>query len=492
MTDPKDGENLPESTGEAGSGVNREQVLRATAWTVGSYVAGNVLRLVSNLILARLLFPEAFALLALAAILMQGLRMFSDIGIGPSIIQSRRGEDSIFLNTAWTMQVIRGAWLFVAGCGLAFPFAQFYAEPELLWIVPVAAFPSIIGGFNSTALFAANRRLELGRIAMLGLGESVVKLVVTVTWALLHPSVWAILGGVIVSQASFTVATHLMLPSPQHRLIWNREAVTELVRFGGWVFLSTAVTFFGQQADRLMLGKLVPLGTLGVYSIALMFSRLPIEICGAVTEKVMFPALAAVARNTPERMADVLFRTRRTLLTIGAAATVGFMAISPWFFHFAYDERYATAVWMAPMLGFAMWFGILQASSDRALLALGETSTLFRSNLTNFVVTVGACLLGFRAYGMPGFIAGFCLGNLAGHLVVATALLRLRLLKVSQDLLYTSVVVIAAMAGVWLPANWSMDINTPEGFYRLTAQSGLSVVAGLVALYALRDVLRKR
>jgi O-antigen/teichoic acid export membrane protein len=304
--------------------------------------------------------------------------------------------------------------------------------------------------------------------------------------------VWAILGGVIVSQVCLTAATHVILLSPRHRLIWNGEAVTELVRFGKWVFLSTVVTFFGQQVDRLLLGKLVPLGMLGVYSIALMFSRLPIEICGTLTEKVMFPALAAVARNNPERMADVLGRTRRTLLTIGAAATVGLMALSPWFFHLAYDERYATAVWMAPMLGFVMWFGILQATADRALLALGKTSTLFRSNLTNFAVTVGACLLGFGAYGMPGFIAGLGLGNLAGHLVIVAALLRLRLLNVLQDLLHTAVVVLASIAGVWLPANWSMDIHTSEGFYRLAAQSGLSVVAGLVVLYALRDVLRNR
>jgi O-antigen/teichoic acid export membrane protein len=467
-------------------------LLRATAWTVGSYVAGNVLRLVSNLILARLLFPEAFALLALAAILSQGLKMFSDIGIGPSIIQSLRGEDPQFLNTAWTMQVMRGVWLFVAACGFAYPFAHFYGEPDLLWIVPVAGLQPLISGFNSTALFTANRQLEMGRIAIVTLGESLVKLFVTVVWALLHPSVWAILGGVLVSQICYTIATHLLFPSHRHRLTWNREAVRELIRFGGWVFLSTAVTFFGQQADRLMLGKLVPLSMLGVYSIALMFSRLPIEICGAVTEKVMFPALASVARTNPASMADVLLRTRRTLLTIGAAATVGFMAVSPWFFYLAYDQRYADAVWMAPLICFAMWFGILQGSSDRALLALGDTRSLFRSNLANFVVTVAACLAGFHFLGMPGFIAGFGLGNLAGHSVVMVALGRLRLLKVTQDFGYTAVVATIGIFGIWLPANWSMNLSSQEGIYRIVVQSMLGLAAGLVGIYALRRAIRKQ
>ncbi len=470
----------------------KERVLRATAWTVGSYVAGTVLRLASNLILARLLFPEAFALLALAAILSQGLKMFSDIGIGPSIIQSLRGEDPQFLNTAWTMQVMRGVWLFVAACGFAYPFAHFYGEPDLLWIVPVAGLQPLISGFNSTALFTANRQLEMGRIAIVTLGESLVKLFVTVVWALLHPSVWAILGGVLVSQICYTIATHLLFPSHRHRLTWNREAVRELIRFGGWVFLSTAVTFFGQQADRLMLGKLVPLSMLGVYSIALMFSRLPIEICGAVTEKVMFPALAGIARTNPASMADVLLRTRRTLLTIGAAATVGFMAVSPWFFYLAYDQRYADAVWMAPLICFAMWFGILQGSTDRALLALGDTRSLFRSNLANFVVTVAACLAGFHFWGMPGFIAGFGLGNFAGHLVIVAALVRLRMLKVSQDLRYTLAVVVVGIAGVWLPSSWTMDLATRDGQLRLATQVLLGAVAGLVAIGTAVKAIRKR
>lgn len=469
----------------------RGLVLRATAWTVGSHVTGNVLRLVSNLILARLLFPEAFALLALAAILTQGLKMFSDIGIGPSIIQSTRGNDPNFLDTAWTMQVIRGAWLFVAACGLAYPFAQLYQAPSLLWIVPVAAFPSIISGFNSTSLFTANRQLAMGRIALLDFGESMVKLAVTVAWALIHPSVWAILGGVIVSRIFYTAASHLVLPRRRHRLIWNRDAAGELIRFGGWVFLSTAVTFFGQQADRLMLGKLIPLGLLGVYSIALMFSRLPLEICSTVTEKVLFPTLASVARTEPARMAEVLLRTRRTLLTIGGAVTVAFMAWSPWFFRLAYDERYASAVWMAPLMGAAMWFGILQSSSDRALLALGDTRSLFLSNLANFGVTVGACLIGFYGWGMPGFIVGFGLGNLAGHLVIVVALFRRRLVRVSQDLAYTGAVALAGAVGVWMPSTWSMDLASREGIARAVVQAVIGAAAGLVAGRTLLRAVRK-
>src|SRR5204863_421086 len=77
-------------------------------WSATEYLAGFILRLGSNLILARLLVPEMFGLMALVNTFMMGLQMFSDVGIGPSIIQNRRGDDPAFLNTAWTIQVMRG------------------------------------------------------------------------------------------------------------------------------------------------------------------------------------------------------------------------------------------------------------------------------------------------------------------------------------------------------------------------------------------------
>ena len=85
------------------------RVMRGSVLTAGSYAIAQGLRLVSNLILTRLLFPEAFGLMALVSVFLVGLAMFSDVGIGPAISQSKRGDDVGFLNTAWSIQVLRGA-----------------------------------------------------------------------------------------------------------------------------------------------------------------------------------------------------------------------------------------------------------------------------------------------------------------------------------------------------------------------------------------------
>ncbi len=86
----------------------QKKAIGASVWVIIGYGSSQCLRLISNLILTRLLVPELFGLMALVNTFIIGLNLFSDVGIRPSIIRSERGEDPLFLNTAWTLQVIRG------------------------------------------------------------------------------------------------------------------------------------------------------------------------------------------------------------------------------------------------------------------------------------------------------------------------------------------------------------------------------------------------
>lgn len=135
MTDPTPPSNTPDPsvppTSEATPSL-KSRAIRGSLWTLGGYGTSQLLRFASNLILTRLLFPEAFGLMSLVHIFLQGLEMFSDIGIAPNIIHSDRGDDPSFLNTAWTVQAIRGGGLWLLACAIAWPAARFYSEPMLV------------------------------------------------------------------------------------------------------------------------------------------------------------------------------------------------------------------------------------------------------------------------------------------------------------------------------------------------------------------------
>ncbi|MGC3971371.1 MAG: oligosaccharide flippase family protein [Pirellulales bacterium] len=157
----------PEST--SADAPLRGRVLRGSFVTVVGYGLGQVIRLAGNILVSRLVLPEAFGIMALVNILIQGLAMFSDVGIEPALVQHRRGDEPRFYNTAWTVQVARGFVLLLATALLAWPASLVYDEPRLLVLLPAAALASVVAGCNSTAIFAARRHLLLGRLTVLEL-----------------------------------------------------------------------------------------------------------------------------------------------------------------------------------------------------------------------------------------------------------------------------------------------------------------------------------
>ncbi len=474
----------------------RDRAIKGSAWTIGEYLVSYVLRFGSNLILAHALFPEAFALVAYAAIVLQGLQMFSDIGIGPAIVQSPRGSDPNFLNTAWTIQALRGLALFLLTLLLGWPVAMFYNEPQLVWIVPACGLNFITTGLQSTAMHTCSRLLILGRLTVLGLIEAVLKAVITIAWALLWPSVWALIGGAFISYGVGLILTHTILPGIRNRFCWDREAVRTLMHFGGWVSLSTMFTFIAGQLDRLILGKLVSMGVVGVYSIALMFARLPYEICSRLTQIVLFPTLAAVARQDRNTLHAKFIESRELILAVSQFGLLLVIIGAPWFFEFFYDPRYNKAAFFTPLLACTIWFTILQASADRALLAIGDARALATSNGINFFVTIVGCITGYLFDEMRGFILGVGAGNLAGHLFISWSLSRRQLSIIAQDIRYTGMIA-ASTLFVLSPSVISSSLDT-LGWRIAFTLAGILISAiycymrvETLVKYALSKLLRK-
>lgn len=440
----------------------RSRAVRGSLWTVGGFSLSQVIRMGSNVVLARLLFPEAFGLMVLVGVFMQGLQMFSDIGIGPSIIRSQRGSDPAFLNTAWTIQVGRGFLLWLATCALAWPSAWLFglndpAARALGYILPVAGLATVIGGLQSPGLAVLNRNLAMGRLTTWQLVSAIVGTGAIVVWALVDPSVWALVGGSLIGSAVSTVLSYAVVPEVRARFHWDRSCAAELIRFGKWIFISTIITYFAMRGDRLMLGALVPIGVLGVYSMARMLAALPGGIIGQMTERVLYPALAHAQRESPDRLGERVIEARSYLLPTAAFCLMGIVLLSPVFFSGLYDDRYQAAGWMAQLLAVGVWFSILSTTSGRALLAVGDSRSLAASNFGNLVVTVGACVWGHVLWGMPGFILGYAAGNLAGLVVIDVRMHQRGMPVALQDMAHSAMFAGLCAAGLGLPrlaADW--------------------------------------
>jgi len=419
----------------------KKLTVRGAIWTIGGYGASQVLRLGGNLILTRLLEPKLFGLMALVNVFIMGLHLFSDLGIGPSIIQNKHGDDPVFLNTAWTLQVVRGIFLWLCSLVLAWPVAQFYNEPKFLWLLPVVALTALISGFGSTAIYTLNRHMAVGQVARFEFGRQVVSLFVIIAWAVFDHSIRALVIGALVGQLVGLVWTYRIIPNTSNWFDWDKEAAKEIFSFGKWIFLSTAVTFFAEQADRLVFGKLLSLEMLGVYGIALTFADLPRSVTSALNGKVIFPAISKLADLPRAAICVKLNHNRKFVLipmTFGLTILVCFGDI---LIKILYDERYIEAAWMMPILALGIWPRILCNTNEPSLFAIGKPQYPTLANFSRFLWTSLGVLIGFHFFKLPGAIISVALNDLLYYLALNYGLWREGLSGLRQDLLTTLLLV---------------------------------------------------
>ncbi len=345
--------------------------MRGSAITLFGQGASLVIRFGANLIITRLLLPEHFGLMALVNVFLVGLELFSDIGIGPNIIQNHRGDDPRFLDTAWTVQVVRGFALWLIACALAWPLARLYHHPQLMSLLPVAGVSAVFGGLQSTKTFAMNRSLAFFRIITLDVVAQAVSVATMIGVAFFWRSVWALVISALVSSALRTVLTHVMLPGHNNRFAWDAEAGRALVVFGRWILVSTALNFLATQTDRLLLGKLVSVSDLGFYAIAANLAAMPLQLVQRLGQVVFFPVVASAMRQPDHDPASIRTSRRKLLLTLAPGIALG-IAMAPAVVNLLYRPAYHAVGPLAAYLSIGTWLGILSTSYTVVLLAAAQ------------------------------------------------------------------------------------------------------------------------
>ena len=355
-----------------GSGL-RARAIRASLMSIVSIGGSQVIRLASNLVLTRLLFPEAFGIMAIASVVVGGVQLFSDVGLRQSVVQSDRNKDPDFLDTVWTVQAIRGGILFAALVLLAYPVSVFYDEPLLAAIIPVSALGVLISGLSSVRVMTLSRELVLGRVTMIGLGSYVASSLVTILLAWWTQSIWALPIGGLTAPLLTTIATHTLLPGRADRLRLDPAAVRELFGFGKYILLSTLAAFFITQADRAILGKFVALEELAFYNIAFFLATAPIMIGNALAGYTVFPLYAQRPPKESAANARNLEKARASVTAVLIFGTAIFALLGPWLVGILYDPRYQSAGPIVTLIAMASLPSLITITHGQEILAAGRS-----------------------------------------------------------------------------------------------------------------------
>lgn len=465
----------------------RRQALDSAAWVVAGMGCANLVRLAGNVALARLLFPEAFGVMALANVFMQGLLLFSDVGTGASIVRDRRGDDPAFLDTAWTLHLLRGLTICLLTVALASPVASFYGRSDplardLAYYLPVLGLSALIDGAASTRLHRYGRHLRSRQLTLLELHNQVVSTIVMVVAAWVYPSVWALVLGAVVRSALRTCLSHLVLEGPPNHLRLEPEAVRTLFRFGRWVLLSTILCFLAGQTDRLVLGRLLSLEELGIYGIALALSGMPAAVLSRLGSRVLFPALSRIGDDAAQ-LAEAR-RGRVVFLCLGALFLAALVPNGPMVVDVLYDHRYQKAGWLLQLLLLGSWFQVLEGSNSAVLLARGDSRAVAAGNAVKLVAVLVLLPLGFASFGLRGAVLGLVVADVARYAVSAWLVTRAGVRVLGPDVGMTLALLVACAVGAALgaratAAGWSAWAVLPLG------ASGALVIAA-VSLRSLR------
>lgn len=419
--------------------VPKKNPVKNSMISLAGNLTGQFLRLGSNIVVTRMLFPEAYGIMAIVGAVLYGLQLLSDMGTKIAVIQNPKGDDPEFLDTAWTTEILRGTAIFAVGCLVAYPFSLAYDKEILRYLIPTAAFTAFIQSFISTKMIRLVRQENIRRNVAIDLTAQVLGFSSTIVHAYLFQSVWSLITGPLVQSTTKLVLSHLAVPGPKNHLRLHPESARAIRRTGRWIFISSAIMFLAQRLDVFLLGVLTTMEELGVYNIAMVLALFPMTLAGPVVNQVLLPALSSAHRESPEKLRASLAAARRAVLPIGLLAVLGLGVFAPAFFMLLYDRRYHDAGWITQLYMVVSWFQFLTEAFGRALQAMDDAKTLAFGQTTRLVTTAVSAVVGYELGGLPGFMIGNALAAFAMYVVITRALHRHGLAGIASDVKFTAI-----------------------------------------------------
>jgi O-antigen/teichoic acid export membrane protein len=399
----------------------RTRIMRAGVWTLGGYGAELITRFGSNLIMTRLLFPEAFGLVAASTSLIIGLTLISDFGIRAVIIRSPHGESDSFLHSAWVFQLSRGIFLWIslaALCALlslpairaSFSPASVFANPVFPLLTAILGLALILSGLESTSIALNLRGLNYRSVMVVDLAGKIVAVPIMLICALFYPNVWSLAAGALSGAALRAILSHFAIPGPRMAFRWEKEHFEEIVHFGKWITVSSVASFATTQSDVIIFGMLMPSGFLGLYFIAKTLVTSIGGLLDRLNSTLTLAVLGEVHRNNPKHLRDRYYRYRLPLDLFATISGGVLFATADQIVKILYDVRYNDAGPMLRILALSLAIYPFQIIRH-AFTVVAKTRTVAFVSIGEAFSLVFLLLLGLLAFGPMGAIAGVAISG---------------------------------------------------------------------------------
>lgn len=352
---------------------------RGTIWNGLAYSASKLALFPATVILARLLTPESFGLLALALLVLTYFDTLRDFGISAGLIQ-RSGEDGLADSVAFWLCLMTGAAATLAVILLAPLLAAFFDEPALTLVIRVLAITLLVDGAASVFEAILRKRLEFRRRVGPELGRALAKSTTSIAMALVGAGVWSLVAGQIVGSL-IGAALYARVTSWVPELRYDKRVARSLLRYGKQIFVLALLAVIVKDIDYMIIGKRLAAEALGYYSLAFRFPEMIILGICYVFSQTAFPVFAKV-KDDREQLLESARLTLHSLMAVTLPLGVGIALVAPELVKLFYSEKWLPAV--EPM----RWLALYATVSSVGFVAGDVYKATARVGILNLVVLV--------------------------------------------------------------------------------------------------------
>lgn len=451
--------------------VDTDGVATASRHTVLAQVTTMVSRLAVNVILARLLTPADFGIVAAGIVIMMVAWQITDLGTSAVIIQRDAIDDALVCSLFYANLVL-GAVLTAGMYVLAHPLALLFRQPDATPAIQALSSICMIGALGNMHHSLLRRTLQFSRLAIINIANAVTSGIVGIALAIAGAGLWALVVGVIVGTCVSTVGAWVYQgwrPSVQLDLVQLRGAARPSVHF----FWTSALAIGFNQLDKVIVSRMLGGGALGTYSLAQRTVTAPINTVSEAVTTVSFSVFAR-DQNDPRALRAGATRVGGVVALVVLPTTIGLAVLAEQAVVAVYGIRWEAAI---PVVGILAPVAAIQAISNvprSVMYAMGRSDWLYRWGLA-YCVVGGVAMLVASRWGLVGVSLGLAVA--VGLLVPLEMKMALALIDMRLWTFVRSLLPIAAVSAAMGLVAWS----AAAGLGGLGVGPGLQLVAGTVA-----------
>jgi len=296
------------------------RVLRGGIWLIAATILTRVAAVAKLAVLGHLLAPTDFGMMGLAIVILRWLEYFTETGFGNALVR-QPGPIEPYLDTAWTVQIVRGACVAATLAIVAPIAATFFGQPDAVWIIRAIGLTTLLRGFMNPAVVHLRREMNFRLLVTTDIAGALTGVLSALAIAVAYRSVWALVVSTITAQTASTIASYIVKPyHPRFRI--NRAKARELTNFGKWIFCSNVVAFLSQNIDSIAISKLLGVAALGMYQVAYQVALLPASQVRPVIHALMLPAYSQLRAISDLRAAIVKIFTGAAAILVPSACFI--------------------------------------------------------------------------------------------------------------------------------------------------------------------------